>query len=146
MALNGQESPKFVDYENHNGGTNSLDDFKGKYVYIDLWATWCAPCKREIPYLKEIENKYHDKNIEFVSISIDKVNAYETWKKIVVDKALSGVQLFAKGDSSFAKALIVSSIPRFILIDPNGYIVEADAPRPSSGELIDLFNTLELGM
>ena len=48
--LNGKPSPDF-DYENHKGGKTKLSDLKGKYVYIDLWATWCAPCRAEIPYL-----------------------------------------------------------------------------------------------
>lgn len=67
----GNPSPGFTDYENYAGGTTSLDDLKGKYVYIDVWATWCGPCKAEIPFLKEVEEEYRDKNIEFVSISID---------------------------------------------------------------------------
>ncbi len=79
----GNVSPKFVDYENYKGGTTSLDDLKGKYVYIDVWATWCGPCKREIPYLKEITKKYDGKNITFVSMSIDKKEAYDAWRKMV---------------------------------------------------------------
>ncbi|MBD0833457.1 TlpA family protein disulfide reductase [Aestuariibaculum sediminum] len=144
LALKGQESPKFTDYENFDGGNTSLDDLKGKYVYIDLWATWCGPCKQEIPFLKAVEKQYHDKNIAFVSISLDRNSAYETWRKMIEDKELSGIQLFAKEDNSFAKAYIVSGIPRFILIDPAGIVVDADAPRPSSSKLIDLFKTLDI--
>ena len=76
----GKPSPKFEGYENFKGGTTSLDDLKGKYVYVDVWATWCGPCKREIPFLKEVEKAYHGKNIEFVSISIDKAKDHEAWK------------------------------------------------------------------
>lgn len=144
LALNGQDSPKFVDYENYKGGNTSLDDFKGKYVYIDLWATWCGPCKYEIPFLKEVEEKYHDKNIAFVSISLDRQNAYQTWKDMIAEKEMGGVQLYAKGDKSFASAYMVSGIPRFILVGPEGKVVNADAPRPSSSELINLFNSLNI--
>lgn len=140
----GMESPKFVDYENNAGGTTSLDDLKGKYVYIDLWATWCQPCKNEIPFLKQVEEKYHEKNIEFVSISVDRQKDYETWKQMIVDKELTGVQLYAKEDKSFMDAYRVSGIPRFILLDPQGNIVDANAPRPSNPKLVELFESLNI--
>ncbi|WP_343705219.1 TlpA disulfide reductase family protein [Flavobacterium sp.] len=132
----GKASPSF-DYENFKGGKTKLSDLKGKYVYIDLWATWCAPCRAEIPYLQKIEEKYHGKNIEFVSISIDKAKDNEKWKKFVTDKKLGGVQLFADKDweSEFVVNYGVTGIPRFILIDPQGNIVKSDASRPSDPEL-----------
>jgi peroxiredoxin len=67
--LKGTPSPEF-NFENHKGGTTKLSDIKGKYVYIDIWATLRA-CRQEIPYLQKIEKKYEDKRIAFVSISID---------------------------------------------------------------------------
>lgn len=140
----GMESPKFVAYENHKGGEVSLDDLKGKYVYIDMWATWCQPCKNEIPFLKKVEKEFHDKNIEFVSISVDRANDYEVWKKMVAEKELTGLQLYAKQDKSFADAYRVSGIPRFILLDPEGNIVDANAPRPSNPKLVELFKSLEI--
>ncbi len=142
----GNVSPKFVDYENYKGGTTSLDDLKGKYVYIDVWATWCGPCKREIPYLKEITKKYDGKNITFVSMSIDKKEAYDAWRKMVGDEKLEGVQLFAPNDwkSDFVTDYGIMGIPRFILIDPEGNIVNANAPRPSSKELIKLLTDLKV--
>nr|WP_320120420.1 TlpA disulfide reductase family protein [uncultured Marinifilum sp.] len=135
----GMPSPKFVDYENCAGGTSSLDDFKGKYVYIDVWATWCGPCRGEIPHLQKVEHKYHGKNIEFVSISVDQDK--DKWKKMVTDKELGGVQLIAS-DKQFTDAYAITGIPRFILIDPAGKIVSKSAPRPSNPELITLFNEL----
>lgn len=142
----GKPSPKFYNYENHVGGVSSLDDFKGKFVYIDLWATWCGPCKAEIPYLKELEKKYHGKDIVFVSISLDNKKGYSVWKRMVVDKELRGVQLIADNsfDSQFVKAYLMQGIPRFILIDPDGSIFDPDAPRPSDPKLKDLF--AELGL
>ena len=143
--VTGKESPKF-DYENHKGGTTKLDDLKGKYVYIDVWATWCGPCLAEIPSLKKVESQYHNKNIEFVSISIDTPKAYETWKKMVNDKELGGIQVIADDawKSKFVTDYAIEGIPRFILIDPNGNIVNADAPRPSNPKLIELFNELKI--
>lgn len=134
--LNDAPSPTF-NYENHKGGMTKLEDLRGKYVYIDVWATWCGPCIGEIPHLKKVEEKFHDKNIEFVSISIDTKKDYEKWKKFVVTKELAGIQLFADNDwnSEFVKAYGISGIPRFILIDPKGNIVDANAERPSSPAL-----------
>ncbi|MDN3665847.1 TlpA family protein disulfide reductase [Algibacter miyuki] len=143
-ALNGQESVQFTDYENIKGGTTSLSDLKGKYVYIDLWATWCGPCIAEIPSLKAIEKEYHGKNIEFVSISIDKKSAYEKWKTMIAEKELGGMQLYANEDKTFTSAYKVTGIPRFILIDPQGVVVKADAPRPSSPGLKTLLETLDI--
>ena len=142
----GKPSPKFINYENNAGGTTSLDDLKGKYVYIDVWATWCGPCIREIPALKEVESKYHNKNIEFVSISIDKISDHEKWKTMINENALGGLQLFADSDwkSLFVKDYQIESIPRFILIDTEGHIVDANAPRPSNPELIDLLASLNI--
>ena len=140
----GNPSPTFENYENYAGGTTSLADLKGKYVYIDVWATWCGPCKREIPFLQKIEEKYKSKNIHFVSLSIDEKGAHEAWKAMVKDKEMSGIQLFAPKDwkSKFVRDYGIEGIPTFILIDPKGNIVSASAPRPSSKELPALLDSL----
>ena len=140
----GKPSPKFTNFENYKGGTTSLDDLKGKYVYIDVWATWCGPCKQQIPFLKKIEDEYHGKNIEFVSISTDRKNKYDAWKKMIVDRQMGGIQLYAGSDQSFSQQYQINSIPRFILVDPEGNIVDADAPRPSDPRLKELFNSLNI--
>ena len=142
----GKASPVFVNYENNAGGTTSLTDLKGKYVYIDVWATWCGPCKAEIPFLKKVEKKYHNKNIEFVSLSIDVAKDHGKWKQMIKDKELGGIQLMADSDwkSKFVTDYGIQGIPRFILIDPSGNIVSSNAPRPSNKKLIDLFNELKI--
>ncbi|MFC2127630.1 TlpA family protein disulfide reductase [Bacteroidota bacterium] len=140
----GAPSPKFVNYENYKGGTTSLDDLKGKYVYIDVWATWCGPCRQQIPFLQELEEKYHGKNIEFVSISTDNPGKHEDWKKMIEDKKMGGIQLFAGNDNSFSMDYQITGIPRFILLDPEGNIVDANAPRPSDQRLVELFNSLNI--
>jgi thiol-disulfide isomerase/thioredoxin len=141
--LNGLVSPSF-DYDNYKGGKTKLEDFRGKYVYIDVWATWCAPCRAEIPFLKKLEEKYHQKNIVFVCLSIDQVKDIEKWKTLIKDKELGGVQVLADNDwnSQFVKDYYISGIPRFILVDPNGKIVKADAPRPSSPTIETEFDSL----
>ncbi|SEC24650.1 Thiol-disulfide isomerase or thioredoxin [Tenacibaculum sp. MAR_2009_124] len=142
----GLASPKFVNFENHKGGTTSLDDLKGKYVFIDVWATWCQPCKNEIPYLKKVEEKFHGKNIEFVGISIDQAKDHETWKNMVSEKDLAGTQLFADNNwnSEFVKSYKINGIPRFILIDPQGNIINAQAPRPSDAKLVEVLESLSI--
>ncbi len=150
----GKPSPSFDNYENYKGGTTSLSDLKGKYVYVDVWATWCGPCKREFPFQKEIEKAYHGKNIEFVSISVDEGRGYKGdmdaaragWKKMIADKELGGIQLLSDKawKSDFVTGFKINGIPRFILIDPEGNVVNADAPRPSSPKLKELFDSLNI--
>ena len=133
--MNNSKAPNF-DYENHAGGKTTLESLKGKYVYIDLWATWCGPCRAEIPFLKELEKGLHDKNIAFVSISTDSEKDHEKWRTFVKEKELSGIQLYAdRANMDFIKAFNVNTIPRFILIDPTGNVVDADAARPSDPKL-----------
>ncbi|RIA09628.1 thiol-disulfide isomerase/thioredoxin [Flavobacteriaceae bacterium MAR_2010_72] len=144
--VRGKPSPQFNNYENHKGGTLSLADLKGKYVYIDVWATWCGPCKREIPFLKEVETQFHGKNIEFVRTSIDVAKDHDKWTTMVEEMELGGIQLFADNDwkSKFVTDYAIDGIPRFILVDPDGNIVSADAPRPSNPKLVELFNSLKI--
>jgi thiol-disulfide isomerase/thioredoxin len=141
--LNNSPSPSF-DYLNYAGGQTKLEDFKGKYVYIDVWATWCGPCRQEIPFLKKVEEKYQGKNIVFVSISIDKQKDLEKWRAMIKEKELGGVQVFADNDwnSKFVQDYKITGIPRFILIDPKGNIVKADASRPSSEDLVKELDVL----
>ncbi len=146
LLVKGMPSPAFINYENHKGGETSLEELKGKYVYVDVWATWCGPCKREIPFLKEVEKEFHNSNIEFVSTSIDKAKDHNTWVEMVKDKELGGIQLFADNDwsSKFVQDYAIEGIPRFLLIDPEGNIVTADAPRPSDPKLVALFKELKI--
>ncbi|MCB0451478.1 MAG: TlpA family protein disulfide reductase [Aequorivita sp.] len=139
----GNPSPTF-NYENHKGGTTDLASLKGKYVYIDVWATWCGPCLREIPSLLQVEKDYHGKNIQFVSISIDEPKDYDKWKAMVSEKQLGGIQLMADNNwkSKFIEDYAILGIPRFILIDPQGNIVSADAPRPSDPMLRKILDGL----
>lgn len=128
----GNPAPVFA-YNNINGEKVSLEDLRGKYVYVDVWATWCGPCKREQPHLEEIEAAYKDnENIAFVGVSIDENK--EAWEKMVTEKNMAGIHLIADKawDSKITKDYLIGGIPRFLLIDKEGKIVDARAARPSS--------------
>ncbi|PVW12620.1 TlpA family protein disulfide reductase [Marixanthomonas spongiae] len=142
----GKPSPQFTDYLNYKGGTSSLEDFKGKYVYIDVWATWCVPCIYEMPFMNKIEEEYEGRNIHFIGLSIDNPDHEKKWRKMIVDKELKGTQLLADNqiDSQFVKDYHIYGIPRFILLDPEGNIVTYDAPRPSQPRLKELFDSLDI--
>ncbi len=145
-VIKGQPSPKFKDYENFSGGKTSLDDLKGNYVFINIWATWSSPSPREMNSLKELETVYKGKNIKFVSISVDRAADHDKWKSVVGENKFAGIQLFADKamESSFVKEYFIKTTPRYILIDPKGNIVDSNAPRPSSSRLIRLFGELKI--
>ena len=132
-------------YKDAKGKNVSLSDFKGKVVYVDVWATWCGPCRRELPHLKELEKKFHgNKDIVFMSISTDAVKDIQKWKDFIVAEQLPGVQLHGRtdDDNDIAKIYQISGIPRFLLFDKQGNIVSTDAPRPSSPEIEPLLRNL----
>jgi thiol-disulfide isomerase/thioredoxin len=136
-------APDFT-YADAAGKMVSLKSLRGKYVYIDVWATWCSPCKAEIPSLKKLEEDLHDKNIYFVSLSVDKIVDRSKWVDYVKTQQLGGIQLISDNDfkTDFVKQFNISSIPRFILIDPAGKIISGDAKRPSDPELRKQLDTL----
>jgi len=124
-------------YKDQHGKDVSFSDFKGKLVYIDVWATWCSPCKKQIPYIKQLEKELHGEAIQFVSISLDKPKDHEKWKQFIKDEELTGVQLFSDNafNTRIAKDYKINAIPRFLLFDKEGKIVDSDAKRPSNPEL-----------
>ena len=141
LTEKGMPSPTF-DFKDVNGKLVSLESLKGKFVYIDLWATWCGPCKKEIPFLQKLEHDYADKDINFVSISTDYPKDVDKWKTMVKEKKLGGIQLHIGEDTKFVKAYNLQGIPRFILLDKEGKIVDANAPKPSSPEVRKMLNDL----
>ena len=122
----------------------SLADFKGKVILVDVWATWCGPCKAQIPHLQKLEKEFHGSDLVFMSYSIDALKDLEKWKKFITDQKLGGVQLIGESafKSNICKNYGIKSIPRFLLFDKEGKIVSIDAPRPSDPKLKDLLKKL----
>lgn len=142
----GMQSPDFRNYINYDGGKSSLSDFRGSYVFIDVWATWCGPCKYEFPFIGKVEKAFHDKNIKFVSISVDRLKDEQKWRDMIKVEGLSGIHLLADKEieSAFTAGYYIQGIPRFIVLDKEGKIINADAPRPSESALTDLLNSLDM--
>ncbi len=133
-----------------NGKRFDLSDFKGKYVYMDIWATWCGPCKVQIPFMKELEKQFHDAPIHFVSVSLDKLEDKPIWEKMVRENQMSGVQLFAGREDNFGFDYKIEYIPTFIILDKEGNIMIDRAPAPmdyQTGEinqqLVDIFKMMK---
>ncbi len=141
----GTTAPEF-DLENYTGGRTKLSDFRGKYVYIDVWATWCSPCIKEIPYLKKVEHEFANANIEFVSISVDQERFRTTWRNMIQNKKLGGTQLITDNgwNSSFVQNYGLQGLPHFILIDDKGKIVSAKVENPSNPKLKERLYALGL--
>jgi len=124
------------------GNTVKLSDFKGKYVYVDVWATWCGPCKYEIPYLDTLETDYHGRNVVFISYSIDEDHA--AWMKFVPEKNLQGVQIIGEKawESQLCKDYKIRGVPTFMFFDPEGKIISVKMTRPSDKKTRETFDSL----
>jgi thiol-disulfide isomerase/thioredoxin len=135
----GQPAPDFH-YVSVNGDSLSLADFKGKVVYLDVWATWCGPCLAEFPASKELKKEYEgEENLVFMYVSIDEETDHQKWLDFLAkDPDFKGVHLFAHGAwrSKIAEDYMIKGIPRYMLIDHEGKVANSNAPRPSSGKMI----------
>ena len=128
----GQPCPD-VTFSDPEGQKHRLSDYFGKYIYIDIWATWCGPCCAEIPYIEQHVAHYKDNpKIQFLSISID--NNHNAWvRKLEKDKPQWPQFICDKEEQkTISTQWGVTGIPRFIIIRPDGTIHNAEAFRPSA--------------
>jgi len=140
----GKSAPGFS-FKDINGKLINLNDFRGKYIYIDVWNSSCGPCFKEFPFLEALIEKYKDKDIVFIGISLD--NKEKTWLSTIQRKKLKGIQLFGNGwNSEFTRKYFVKFNPRFILIDKNQNILYLSAPRPSGNidEILSKYEGLKI--
>jgi thiol-disulfide isomerase/thioredoxin len=141
-TIQGKKAPDTT-LSDTEGNQHKLSDYFGKLTYIDVWATWCVPCCREIPFLEKLVEHYKgNDNIQFISISVDSDHA--AWlAKLQKDKpAWKQFNLNKEENQAFSKAWNISGIPRFIIIDKNGNIYDADAIRPSDKNIITTLDKL----
>ena len=117
-----------------NGKSVSLADFKGKYVLIDFWASWCVPCRKSMPHVKELYGKYKDKGFDVIAVSDDDRDS-TAWKKAIAkdgtdmwNNVLRGmdwekVRNGEANDKDISEKFGIHSLPTKILIDKNGIII-----------------------
>ena len=120
-------------YPDIQGKSRRLSDFLGKVVLVDVWATWCKPCIAEQPALEKLEEEFKGKEVVFMSVSID--TEKDKWKKMVEENKLSGLHLYSNNQGSLLKDYEIVAVPRFILFDKKGKVVQFDAMRPSDPKL-----------
>ena len=127
---------------NVNKGIFSLDSllstFKGSLVYIDVWASWCAPCRAEMPHSRTLRQQFAGKNIKFVFISTD--DNYNNWIKANTDEKLDADSYLLNNisESQLVNKYKIHSIPRYLLIGKDGKVIDSDAPRPADAKLKEL--------
>lgn len=138
----GRPAPDFV-LKDTEGRTVTLSDYKGTYLYIMVWATWCVPCKNELTYLNQLQKIYEGKNIRFLTIAIDEPALAQHWHDFLKEREYAGVHTMADSLGRFNENYMIISVPRFILIGPQSEIINSNAPR-FSGQICLLLDSLEL--
>ena len=117
----GQEAPEIAQ-QTPEGEIMKLSDFRGKYVLVDFWASWCGPCRKENPYVVEVYNKYKEKGFEIFGVSLDRNK--ESWLKAIEKDGLTWSQVsdlkYWKNEA--AQTYGVRGIPFTVLVDPEGKV------------------------
>lgn len=127
------------------GAEVSTHEFRGSYLVIDFWATWCGPCLKDAPNYKKLAEKYTDKNIRFISVSLD--HDLETWRAFLTKKKWTKDQYwYGKTDDdpflslAYSESLykgmsmVLITIPKYVFISPTGEILMNADLRPGDPE------------
>lgn len=120
----GQPAPEIV-LPDPNGKEIKLSSFRGKYVLVDFWASWCRPCREENPNVVNAYQKFKDKNFTILGVSLDQPNAKDAWMKAVMQDKLTWTQV---SDLKYWSSVVVplyriEGIPYNVLVDPEGKII-----------------------
>ncbi|MGS2724679.1 TlpA family protein disulfide reductase [Porticoccus sp. GXU_MW_L64] len=120
-------------FPDRDGDMHGLSDHKGKYVLVDFWASWCVPCRKQIPHLKTFETENHYDNLVLMGISMD--DDADAWVDAMDEDEPMGLQVICEDnfDHDLAIKLDIYAIPRFVLFGPNGEVVDGELPMPSDG-------------
>ena len=129
----GSPFPEEVVLTDVDGNVVEFSSFKGKYVYIDMWASWCGPCCMEVPHLQALEKELENDAVVFVSISID--TDKEAWKNKMAELGMYGNQLHDR-DGVLSRDLNVRGIPFFMIYDKEGCLHTYGAMRPSRADVL----------
>ena len=125
----GKSAPDFITTA-LNKDSFSLKKFQGKYVVIDVWATWCQPCQVQAPNFDGLAEQYSSQDVAFVALSID--DGKWNWEWEAGERSLRVIQLHASDKNAFSKAYGIDYIPRYILLGPDGKIINAQMPEPGN--------------
>lgn len=119
----GKQAPNFSSLD-INSKVVTLSDYKGKYVLVEFWSSWCGPCISEMPFLVNAYNEYKNKGFEIIGVSLD--TNRDKWKRTIKEKNLSWTQIsdFKGQQNEIAMLYCVSAIPSSFLINPEGVIIE----------------------
>ncbi|MEG1475821.1 MAG: thioredoxin-like domain-containing protein [Longicatena sp.] len=143
QVINNQQKGKPfppIAFQDESGKKVSFSKFKGKYIILDFWATWCGPCKETTPVFEYYANQYaYDDEIVFLSASVDEDR--NKWKLDIKNKKTPVQQWWIEDPNALSK-LGVNGIPRFMIIDPEGKIYNANFPRPDDSNFQDLIDEL----
>lgn len=116
-----------------------LSDYKGKTVVVDVWATWCDPCRRMMPLFHDMQKDFKGENIVFMSICVGVWVEVDKWEELSREYQLKENNFFIEGwNSEFAKNYHISGVPRYMIFDKEGRIVTVDAPNPTTDKLKQL--------
>lgn len=121
----GQQAPELT-LPDRSSNMIHLSDLKGKVVLIDFWASWCGPCRKNNPHLVRLYNKYHNRGLEILGVSIDIDE--DAWKEAIRHDKLEWLQVIDKKGWDAASTLVygVDAIPASFLVDKNGVIQKTD--------------------
>lgn len=133
----GKPAPAFTLPSDH-GKVFNLADFKGKVIYIDLWASWCGPCRQEMPAYKKLSDKFKtNQQVAFISIAVH--DGEKEWRNALKEEKPDWLQLY-DNEGTVAQAYVANAIPKYILIDKEGKMLSFDAPGPGSAQAEQLIN------